>query len=73
MQNSNSKVEPITESGNSTKPLVRRSWRLSINFDVDWKFFAIIPALNINFHSKELEFEWLFIGIYVGLSEPIAF
>lgn len=30
----------------------------------DWKFFAILPALNINIHSNCLEFEWLFLGVY---------
>lgn len=32
--------------------------------DWDWKFFAIIPAFNINIHSLNLEFEWLFLGVY---------
>lgn len=32
--------------------------------DWDWRFFAIIPALNINIHSLDLEFEWLFLGVY---------
>ena len=33
----------------------------------DWKFFAIIPAVNINLHSNSLEFEWLFLGIYISI------
>ena len=32
--------------------------------DIDFRFWAIISALNINLHSLELEFEWLFLGIY---------
>ena len=32
----------------------------------DWKFFAILPALNINIHSKSFEFEWLFLGVYLN-------
>ena len=35
-----------------------------LKIDIDFKFLAIIPALNINLHSLELEFEWLFLGIY---------
>lgn len=45
---------------------VSRRWQLKIDIDVDLKFFAILPAININLHSKQLEFEWLFIGIYAG-------
>lgn len=36
-----------------------------VDFDVDWKFFAILPALNINLHVKGFEFEWLFFGVYI--------
>lgn len=36
-------------------------WVLSIDF----KFFAITPAFNINFHTKQFEIEWLFWGIYI--------
>lgn len=37
--------------------------------DWDWKFFAILPALNINIHSLDLEFEWLFLGVYWNFLE----
>lgn len=45
----------------------RNSVLLKINLDIDFKFFAILPAINLNFGSKSLEFEWLFIGIYIDL------
>lgn len=38
---------------------------LSFVFDPD--FFAIFPALNLNFHSWTLEFEWLFFGVYLDI------
>lgn len=47
--------------------IVRHSCNLRINFDFDFKFIAIIPAININRHSKEFEIEWLFWGLYIGL------
>jgi hypothetical protein len=33
---------------------------------VQWdpKFLAIVPAINFNFHSETIEFEWLWLGIY---------
>ncbi len=39
--------------------------KIIFNFDFDIKFFAIIPAINLNFHSITLEIEWLFFGIYI--------
>ena len=29
-------------------------------------FWALLPAINLNMHSKELEIEWLCIGIYIS-------
>lgn len=29
------------------------------DIDLDLGFWAILPAININRHSKSLEFEWL--------------
>lgn len=43
---------------------------IQIGFHVDIKFFALLPALNINLHSKTLEFEWLFFAIYVDVAKP---
>lgn len=36
---------------------------LTIDIQIDFKFWSLFPAININLHSKELEFEWLFLGI----------
>lgn len=36
-----------------------------ITIEMDTKFFAILPALNVNFHSRTFEFEWLCFGIYI--------
>lgn len=38
--------------------------RKRIEFEIDKKFWAILPSLNLNFHTKEIEFEWICIGIY---------
>lgn len=47
--------------------------RISIRTDVelDFRFWAILPAININRHNKSLEFEWLCLGIYISrIQEP---
>ena len=46
---------------------VKKQKRIEIEWD--WNFFARIPALNINTHSCNLEFEWLFLGIYINFSK----
>ena len=38
----------------------------SIDIVIDTAFFAVLPAVNLNFHSGELEFEWLIFGVYIG-------
>lgn len=39
---------------------------IKVDIDVDLKFWALLPAININIHSNGFEFEWLFIGIYIS-------
>lgn len=39
---------------------------LIIDIELDFEFWAITPAFNINLHSRNFEFEWLCIGIYIG-------
>lgn len=39
---------------------------LTIHIDIDFKFWAILPCLNINLNFPHLEFEWLCLGIYVS-------
>jgi hypothetical protein len=35
------------------------------SFEVDFDFIAILPAVNLNFHSNTFEIEWLCFAIYV--------
>ena len=37
------------------------------NVDIDFKFWSLIPSINLNRHSHEIEFEWLCIGIYTSM------
>ena len=37
-----------------------------IDCDLDFYFWHLMPSVNINLHSHEIEFEWLCIGIYIG-------
>ena len=46
-----------------------KSSTIAIELCLDIKFIAILPALNINFHSKEIEFEWLCFGIYLSFKK----
>ena len=39
--------------------------RISIIFNTDYKFFALLPAINIDLRSEELIIEWLFFGLYI--------
>ena len=45
---------------------------IQTDIDIDPKFWALLPALNINLGSKQFEFEWLCLGIYIGKLKPIA-
>ena len=40
---------------------------LLVEFQIDFKFWNILPNLAINFHSKSFEIEWLFFGLYFDL------
>ncbi len=53
----------LSEILEKKKGVKRKS--IKIDFDWDWKFFAITPCFNINFHSKTFEFEWLFFAMYI--------
>lgn len=41
---------------------------ITIDLFIDTGFWSIIPSININAHSKELELEWLCFGAYIGRS-----
>jgi hypothetical protein len=41
---------------------------VGIEFSIDTSFIALLPAINLNFHSSTLEFEWLIFGIYLDFN-----
>lgn len=43
-----------------------KSITIIVDANLDFQFWAIIPALNINLHTKSFEFEWLCIGVYIS-------
>lgn len=47
------------------KNLFNKSIVFNIEVFYDTEFWAILPAINLNLHSKTLEFEWLCFGIYI--------
>lgn len=49
---------------NNNKDMNRRTFKIDIDFDV--QFWALLPAININLHNHEFEFEWLCFGFYFG-------
>lgn len=58
--------EEFTTQERRLKMALDKRMRLVIDIDLDLKFWALLPAININIHSKSFEFEWLCIGIYVS-------
>lgn len=44
-----------------------KKYEINLNFDLDFHFWAIVPALNLNFHSKTFEFEWLCFALYIDV------
>lgn len=45
----------------------RKRVTFTTNVDIDFKFWSLIPSININRHSRELEFEWLCLGVYTSV------
>ena len=39
---------------------------VTVHLNLDFKFWALLPAININRHMRELEFEWLCLGFYIS-------
>jgi len=37
-----------------------------IEVQIDFCFWHLIPSININLHSHEVEFEWLCLGLYAS-------
>lgn len=45
----------------------RAGINININIIIDYKFWAITPAINLNFHNGFVfEVEWLCLGIYIS-------
>jgi hypothetical protein len=47
----------------------RMKLNLNISFEFDYKFWAIIPAFNLNLHSKTFEIEWLCFAVYFDFKQ----
>ena len=47
-------------------------YQVKIEFAIDLKFWAILPAINWNDHSKTLEFEWLIFAMYIDTTNRSA-
>ncbi len=45
----------------------RRTFKVDVDFDV--RFWALLPAININLHSYEFEIERLCFGLYFGIQK----
>lgn len=56
----------ITKNKKNIFKLIK--YKISKTLDVDFNFFAIIPAINLNFHNNfTLEIEWLFFALYIDI------
>jgi hypothetical protein len=38
---------------------------MGVEFSIDYSFIALLPAINLNFNSSSIEFEWLIFGLYL--------
>jgi hypothetical protein len=43
------------------------NYQFKVSFAFDKRFIAFLPALNLNIHSKTIEFKWLVFAIYIDL------
>ena len=41
-------------------------YTFKIDVQLDFQFWHLMPSVNINLHSKEIEFEWLCLGVYAS-------
>ena len=37
-----------------------------LHFEMDIKFWSILPILNYNAHAREVEIGWLCFGLYIS-------
>jgi len=47
------------------------NFAIVFDFELDLKFWNILPAININIHSKCLEFEFLCFGLYISIQKDL--
>ena len=56
-----------------SKKLERKVLKIKLNievsFELDFKFWAIIPNVNLNFRSFIIEFEFLCFAMYLNFSK----
>ena len=46
-----------------------KRYSFKIDLEISFGFWALLPAINLNLSCRELEFEWLCIGIYIKRQE----
>lgn len=55
------------------EPVERRGFlhigRFDFEFQIDWKFLALTPAVNLNFHGFTFEIEFLFFALYIDYNK----
>lgn len=52
----------------------RKRLHINIDFDIDLKFWALVPALNFNAHTPGIEVEWLCFAVYINFGRrPILY
>ena len=53
--------------------MIRNTFIIEVDIDLDLNFIALLPAININLYSRSLEFEWLMLGVYISFSKPATY
>lgn len=48
-----------------------KRYKINTEFEFDILFWTIIPSVNLNFHSKTFEIEWLCFGFYLNFIKII--
>lgn len=54
-------------TNNNNFNMNRRTFKVDVDFDV--RFWALLPAIDINLHSYEFEIERLCFGLYFGIQK----
>lgn len=53
--------------------LSRKVPRISLEAELDLKYWAFIPQLNYNHHCYEIELQWLCFGIQICFKRALLF